>query len=450
MKSFCIRSMPGVLLGVSALFLAACGGGGGGGGASDPPVQMPPPDPGATGVSGKITAPNGETPIAGVTVYYTGSAQGQSLPVPRVLGMQSQQGCAPPADSNALWACTDQYGYFVLEFDSLDPVPETLPIHFIKGKWSGQANVGALGEYAGVMPFSSDPDAGAPRIAVITGSFDQIENVLVRLGMTVNPAQGQSLTPAATTHGSEHRHHRHHHRALQARMALAGNEFEDCEDWWCLPDDAPEWLGSETFDLYIGSRQYAGEGEDYPDMDELFELVDGQPRLLSYDILYVNCDAPEPEHANWEQDVTQFVNQGGLLYVTDLSSAWVAEPFYAYVGPDYTTFGGVDTGDRVQVVDTVLRNWMRAMPCRNGNACVDGNGRFSLTGYGDDVLEPYDPAVVPLVTEVSGNRVLTLRFPHGDSAGQVFFSTFHTADQSYGGSGRTAEERMLEYLFYAD
>ena len=471
MKSFCIRSMPGVLLGVSALFLAACGGGGGGGGDSDPPVQMPPPDPGATGVSGKITAPNGETPIAGVTVYYTGSAQGQSPPVPRALGMQSQQGCAPPADSNALWACTDQYGYFVLEFDSLDPVPETLPIHFIKGKWSGQANVGALGEYAGVMPFSSDPDAGAPRIAVITGSFDQIENVLVRLGMTSNPAQGQSLTTTAAPAQETARHfHRHDHSAVQPRMGLLEDDpdidFCDPPDnappWWppelpwppppefCLVQPPPEWLGSETFDLYIGSRQYADEGENYPGMEELFELVDGQPRLLNYDILYVNCDAPEPEHANWEQDVTQFVNQGGLLYVTDLSSAWVAEPFYAYVGPDYTTFGGVDTGDRVQVVDTVLRNWMRAMPCRNGNACVDGNGRFSLTGYGDDVLEPYDPAVVPLVTEVSGNRVLTLRFPHGDSAGQVFFSTFHTADQSYGGSGRTAEERMLEYLFYAD
>lgn len=450
MKSFCIRSMPGVLLGLSALLLAACGGGGGGGGASDPPVQMPPPDPGATGVSGKITAPNGETPVAGVTVYYTGSAQGQSLPVPRALGMQSQQGCAPPADSNALWACTDQFGYFVLEFGSLDPVPETLPIHFIKGKWSGQANVGALGEYAGVMPFSSDPDAGAPRIAVITGSFDQIENVLVRLGMTVNPAQGQSLTPAETTHGSEHRHHRHHHRALQPRMALAGDEFEDCEDWWCLPDDAPEWLGSETFDLYIGSRQYGGEGENYPDMEALFELDGGLPHLMSYDILYVNCDAPVPGHDDWDLDVTQFVNQGGLLYVTDLSSAWVTWPFASYVGVDSTAYDGVDTGERVQVVDTVLRNWMRARPCGNGNACVDSNGRFSLTGFGDNVLEPHDAEVVPLVTQVNGNKVLTLRFPHGGGAGQVFFSTFHTADESYGGSGRTAEERMLEYLFYAD
>ena len=212
----------------------------------------------------------------------------------------------------------------------------------------------------------------------------------------------------------------------------------------------PDWLGSETFDLYIGSRQYGGLGEDYPDFEALFTpTAGGQLPLMDYDILYVNCDAPPPyDVLNWENTLAQFVSQGGLLYVTDLSSEWVTQPFYSYVSQNFMV-DGVD-GDRVQVTDSALRDWLRALPCGNGNACVDSNGRFWLTGYGDDVLTPDDPAVTPLVTDLSGDRVLTLRFPHGDNAGQVFFSTFHTADGFYGSSGRTAEERMLEYLFYAD
>ncbi|WP_111657211.1 hypothetical protein [Isoalcanivorax indicus] len=461
-----------VLLALSALALAACGGGGGGGGgASDPPVQMPPPDPGATGVSGKITAPNGQTPVAGVTVYHADAGQGLGLLAGRSLGLQSsQQGCAPPADSNALWACTDQYGYFVLEFGGLDPLPDALELNFAKGKWSGQASIDTLGDYAGVLPFSSDPQAGAPRIAVITGTFDQIENVLVRLGMTVNPAQGQMLA-SVTEPTHDHRHHGPAHGAAQPRMVSMGDEEPDYCDpsedppWWWPPDmswppppewcddyvhEPPQWLGSETFDLYIGSRRYGGGGEDYPDMDELFEMDGGQLRLMNYDILYVNCDAPVPEDTNWNVSIQEFVGQGGLLYVTDLSSEWVTESFYGYVAPDDMSEGGVDTGARVQVANTALRNWMRTMACRNGNACVDSNGRFTLTGYGDDVLAPHNADVVPLVTDRGGSRVLTLRFPHGDDSGQVFFSTFHTADEFFGATGRTAEERMLEYLFYAD
>lgn len=450
MKNITVSTLPGLL----ALLLTACGGGGGGGGGSSangPPDQGVPPEPGATGLSGQITAPNGETPVPGVTVYYTGTGSGLSLPAPR----STQAGCAAPPAGSEIWSCTDRHGFFALEFGELDPLPDTLPLAFSKGKWSGEASVDSLGEYIGALPFPADVDAGAPRIAVITGVYDQIEEVLVNLGMTSNPGTGSASIPRSMPAGEQHPHQpprQHTHRTDgQPRIAMAMTEdYDICE----VPGlcDEPDWLGSETFDLYIGSRPYGGIGEDYPDMEALFTPGPGGLPLMEYDILYVNCDAPPPAYSDWENALTTFVSQGGLLYVTDLSSEWVTEAFYSYASLDQGA-GGVDWGDRVQVTDGALRSWLRTMPCGNGNACVDSNGRFLLTGYGDDVLTPTDAAVTPLVTAQNGNRVLTLRFPHGENAGQVFFSTFHTADGlpggGMGGMG-TAEERMLEYLFYAD
>ncbi|MCH8543078.1 MAG: hypothetical protein LAT61_05880 [Alcanivorax sp.] len=450
MKSMTISTLPGLL----ALLLAACGGGGSSGGsATDRPEQAVPPEPGATGLSGQITAPNGETPIPGVTVYYTGSGSGLSMPTMR----SAQTGCAAPPAGSEPWGCTDEHGFFVLEFGAVDPLPGTLPLAFSKGKWSGQASTDALGSYIGALPFPADANAGAPRIAVITGIYDQIEEVLIHLGMTSNPGTGSTALarsmPAdrhsSSQHAHQHSHQHTHHTDGQPRTAMAMTEGYDICD---LPGvcQEPDWLGSETFDLYIGSRPYGGIGEDYPDMEALFTPgAGGLLPLMEYDILYVNCDAPEPDYADWQNALTEFVRQGGLLYVTDLSSKWVSQSFYGYVDPDEGA-GSVDWGDRVQVTDSALRGWLRTMPCGNGNACVDSNGRFLLTGYGDDVLAPTDPAVTPLVTDLGGSRVLTLRFPHGENAGQVFFSTFHTADGMPGSGMGTAEERMLEYLFYAD
>ena len=449
MKNITVNALSGLL----ALLLTACGGGGGGGGGSgvnDPPDQGVPPEPGATGLSGQVTAPNGETPVPGVTVYYTGTGIGLSLPAMR----STQAGCAAPPAGSEIWGCTDRHGFFALEFGELDPLPDTLPLAFSKGKWSGEASADTLGEYIGALSFPADVDAGAPRIAVITGIYDQIEEVLVQLGMTSQAGTGSTAQSRSTPVGEHHAHkppHQHTHRTNgQPRIAMPMTEDYDICDLPGLCDE-PDWLGSETFDLYIGSRPYEGIGEGYPDMEALFTPgPGGLLPLMEYDILYVNCETSPPDYADWQNALEAFVSQGGLLYVTDLSSEWVIGAFQSYVSLDGGA-EGVDWGDRVQVTDNALRSWLRAMPCGNGNACVDSSGRFLLTGYGDDVLIPTDQDLItPLVTDQNDNRVLTLRFPHGENAGQVFFSTFHTSDGLPGGGVGTAEERMLEYLFYAD
>src|SRR5690606_4044638 len=125
-------------------------------------------------------------------------------------------------------------------------------------------STGALGAVA----FKTDVAAGAARIAVVTGDFDNIEYLLARMGL------GEVQEEWLAARSAEHRHaHGHAHTEHAPRSAALA------------PRSLPLELGTETFDLYDGNGSLPSS---YPEVAALFSTVNGRARLYDYDIIYVN------------------------------------------------------------------------------------------------------------------------------------------------------------------
>ncbi len=436
--------------------LTACGGGGGSGGGNSAPAE-----PYTGTLTGTLVAPNGSTPIAGATLHISENDARIAIDARAAVA----QDCPAP-DNASEWTCSGADGQFSFEVTDLPPGSV---LHARKGAWSlthtlalNGSNPGQLGPVA----FDNDTAAGAARIAVVTGDYDRIEDLLAKMGMGEIGSSGLAARSAAVlTHG-----HRHVHSPVTRSSLLAAPaSLEDCqaiedptELCDCLQQELGEdfpcdlsggdglELGTETFDLYDGNGVLPAS---YPDVTELFASQDGQPRLFGYDIVYVNCGADLPDNVNWQTILQQFVAEGGVLYATDWASEWV-EAFHGDVAPALTSGDTLETLNAT-VVDVALADWLANVTCAGGD-CINGTA-VTLAGFlsGWHLLKPLDEtSVTPLVrADVAAygfpgetSALMTYQFSHGD--GQVIYSSYHTEPLSHA-DGYLPQERILEYLFFS-
>jgi hypothetical protein len=262
-----------------------------------------------------------------------------------------------------------------------------------------------------------------PRIAVSTGFYDAMENVLAKLGLASLDSFG-----------------------------------------WLVP-------GSEQFDLFEG----AGEGID--PTRELATLLRDPVRLATYDVLLINCGSdPEDTFFGGESiiedaavlaNLRAFVEGGGRLYVTDEAYDYVEHAFPRFLafeedGTLHTTPEPEDEAEigldmesvAATVHDEALREWLESLGHLSG-------GTVRITGMlgGWTVIENVDPELT--TTWVSGpvewetrdtfevmtdTRPLTVTFDLG--CGRVLYTSYHTDDSFFGvgGPALTAQELMLAYL----
>lgn len=468
------------LLSAGFLILAGCGGGSSGGGQSGPPGNG---EPFEGRLTGTLTGPNGTSPVPGATVYIPddGAAplgfQARSQSV-----MASATECAEPPVTTLAWSCTDDAGRFGFDIDL--PVGSEVEIRAFRGAWSLTKNVVLGTADAGVFAFPADPSEGAARIAVVTGAFDRIENVLAKMGMAewedwdgtwplmvssgTTPQEHRRLSPRAPTMNFQG------YRRGDAAIARPGSTVTaaNLNFGGFVP-------GTETFDLYDGLDDWAGWDDewgdqpdfdprdlsDYPSVEDLFRAASGQARarIFDYDIVYINCGADEPfEVTEWQDILESYVREGGILYVTDLSSPFVTEPFSDYV---YLAGDGDDIDQlTARVQDQDLRTYLAGATCEGGSACITAGGDVTLYDFGGgwELLAPVEGMlgshVQNLVTaDVSaymtyygnsgnGSDGLTLSFSHG--TGRVVFSSYHVAGMFGGSQSFTAQERILERLFW--
>ena len=409
-----------------ALLLAACGGGGGGGTSGPPPVAF-------TGeISGQLVAPNGVTPIPGATLYI--ESPGASA---RVLPRGADNGACPAPQTQSEWTCSGTTGEF--SFDVTD-LPPGSTLHAEKGAWTLRHPLRFTAQSTGALDavaFKTDTAAGAARIAVVTGDYDNIEYLLAKMGLgevEESGALAAGITESHTPHGHAHSHvHTHAPRGAQ----IAARSL-------------PLKLGTEKFDLYDGNGSLPPQ---YPGVDALFSTANGQVRLYEYDIIYINCGADEPTTGNWRDLLSDYVSQGGTLYVTDQSSVWL-EGFTDYLQPalDWGEGVGALTG---RVVNAAMATWLAGVTCAGG-ACITGE-QIQIEGMlsGWHLAQPLPGAVTPLVrANVSEagfpgvtDAILTLSFRHGQ--GQVVYSSYHVSHDAPE-EGYLPQERVLEYLFFSE
>ena len=398
----------------TTLIVAACSGGGGSDGATG-------------GIRGVVFAPNGIDPIAQAVVYIPSSSTGAL----KEINAAAASTCELPGVPVATKTCSGADGAFVL-----DGVPAGAGVTVViaKGLFKKEIKVNvtagaptALAVTDTTLPVATGPGAQAPRIAVVTGLFDRMEDVLAKLGLGTVDDFG-ALVP-----------------------------------------------GTEKFMLIDGTLSL--DDATYPNFDMLLTSPD---ELKKFDLIMINCGTSY-EGLLSDPDVVarlrQYVSDGGRLYVTDWSYDFIEQPFPEYIdffgsdqvaetSPENLDEAQVGSSDITSVADilvSTLQSWLgstvqcgSASVSSNTASCLDTNGKVHIEDFLDGwaMMETAHPAQTSALTvwtrgpvnwsSGAGTKPLTMTFPSG--AGKVLYSSYHTAGASH--PYMLPQERILQYLIF--
>jgi len=438
------------------LCLAACGpsvsdysanvdgGGSGDGGANTPdaysgPVGVIAGTVWAPGNAPGMVAAGHEFPIYGALVWLSIS---KPAPVP------DQVYCDECVNAPSNAVLSDHKGVFQLQ----DLVPGTYWLIIQKGQFrlDQQVTVTAgqtlqLQATATTLPSTRDPAAGKfiPRIALASGQYDDMQDIMGKLGIGAVDASGRFVASSA-----------------------AG-----------------------IFDVYSN-----GGAIDNAAMGSLSSLVGDLDKMRNYHIIFIPCSGDQNTSALWNTQVLanirHYVKEGGKLYVTDWSGEWsdnvfpeqielrddpfgdrIDTPANAYNAASDTwntsMFGNADdlddyTSDNAEAVDDDLNQWLheqRGPLATGGQGLFDANN-FVVTGAWDHITAlnsvqvgtdekgfPVhdDPKAFVIGDDGTGGgkKPLTVIYePVG--CGRVMYSTYHTTDDTH--PGLVPQERILVYL----
>ena len=422
-----MNSLNASLASLALLFgLAACGG-------SDTPAPAPaptpapaPPPPGGGSLStatitGKLLAPDGTTPLANALVYVEGSAISRGSNRPASLGVPAADVCGTPPTAGWSYTCSAADGTFTWD----GKIPAAAKLVAVKGAFrieqtlSASSGTVALGD----LPVPTTGGTSA-RMAVVTGSFDRVQDILAKLGFGTVGAGGQ-LT-----------------------------------------------LGTEKFDLYDGNGSLPAT---YKQAEALFQDADGngKPDIFNYAIVFLNCGTDESAASDPTrlQILRDYVNQGGRLYVSDLAYDFVEQAFPAYIdyqGSDGTSaasaegLGEAELGDSDitsdATLDPTLKSWLGGLTCGSAAPCLNANGTAKIEGFlaGWAVMVgPHASAPSSVRVWVSGpvtfsgqttpvSRPLTVAFSVG--SGKVTYTSYH--NEPFGATGFVPTERIMQFLVF--
>jgi hypothetical protein len=247
-------------------------------------------------------------------------------------------------------------------------------------------------------------------------------------------------------------------------------------------------LGIEqgAFDIYSGSMDIFGGGGAPGTQGNLDTLLLDLAKMKTYNIIFINCSNNDYEaaltNAAVKNNIRDYVQSGGRLYITDWSYDYIEQvPEFASIidfGPGVDSNpgqpeprdqgamgeGGIETD--ATVLQDGLRRWLEAVEAVTGDAVIDDQGRVHITHFlAGWVMQSQVPAAdnvkVWLEGPVTGGTYtnetlpLTTTFDYAD-CGRVLYSSYHTegggntlsqAFPTYCASGElTPQERVLEYL----
>lgn len=411
-----------------SLAITACGGGG-----SDKKTETP--TSGNITVSGTIVIPDGETPVSNATVYI---ASDQSSVPNRIQKPAVGVDCPEPDVSYIFATCTDENGEFTLE----GLAPANYEVTVEKGAFSANFALNAENEENNAtitldssVALGGSLDAGAANIAVVTGLFDSMEDVLAKTGLGSVNSIGKLI------------------------------------------------LGSESFDLYDGDDSLES---DYPDFSELFEIdsFTGNPRIYNYDIVFINCGASEyafgdstyavdPEDSDVQSIIFDYVSSGGRLYATDWAYDYIEQTF-----PEYIDFFGSESitdpfepefaneaqegisidSENATVLDDNLRNYLSNVACDDSDTCLNSDGTLHVEGFlgawavmegahsNNAAVTFYTEGPAPTYLDDAEDTVRPLMVSIDIGEGKVFFSSYHT--ENLFSTGLLPQERALQFLVF--
>lgn len=419
---------------------------------------------GATAVTGTCLAANGTDPIAGATIFIPGTAvasltSGKSIVNATCSG--ETVSCDDPPETSCASVCSCADGSYTLDVTTC--ADDSTSIRYCKGSFCGSATLDCAADSASCTAnITGSTTAGSTaRIAVVAGSYDEIENVLAKLGFG-DVDEGGQLVP-----------------------------------------------GTESFTLYD-----SGSG---PDSSELFASLEA---MQEYDIIFINCGATEDPvaalalkatvdqygkeaaHALYHQKgfkavsadlasrIRDYVEAGGVLYVTDLAYDYVEQSVPEFMdfedgGDDDATTaeteGAAEEGTAGIVSDATVNNatmadWLDGITSNTidsaespGDSCdTTENGSTSslLDGTDDGVrigdflsgwgvmrqvyagdTDTFVWIEGPVDFTGAADEVRPLTASRAVGEGCILYSSYHTS-HSCPTTGFWPQERVLQYLIF--
>lgn len=397
-----------------------------------------------TVIKGVLMSPDGDTPISGATIFVPEDASGYTDATGLERETLSTDECQSPQVPYVGYTCSQSDGSFELLIPKTNA--NTVLVVFQSGAFNFTQEVSLTGSSTdfGVVNL----DTGSANIAVVTGYYDRMQDILAKLGFgTVN---------------------------------------SDTDNPW---NNGQLVLGTETFDLYDGDGSL--DPTSYPALNELFEDNDGDGAidLHNYDIVFINCGASETPvegrpsgpapthdashrhsmgHTTFSQGMTtelqNFVEQGGILYCTDWAYDYVEQSFPAMIdfnGSDGTPADQAEDPNAAQIgsggievqgaiLDNPLENWLTGVDCNDNEDCLDADGFVHITSFLGawammDGPHPNANLQTWIEGDVDGSTIpMTVSFNAG--SGKVIYSSYHTVEEA--SPNWRPQERVLQYLVF--
>jgi hypothetical protein len=294
---------------------------------------------------------------------------------------------------------------------SVTHLPEgNLTVKLSKGKFTREISVGLHADY--VLQSTERTLDTFPHIAVVTGDYDKIEDILFNIGIVdpdtgapafdvINPNAGRPAPPSI----------RGEHRGETARSSS-------------VPVNVGFGLGTLLHD---------------PEM------------LASYDIIFFNCGGNEAfaDDTVAMANLKTYIQNGGIVYATDWSFKYLKAMF---PDGDYLTFAtpeksGNSVTANVVLGDEDLSTWLQGQGIVT-EPSIQINGFLGAWQMVDsfNAANVNAWAVADAVTysgNVFPNKPLSFTFAYG--CGGVFYSSFHTHGND---SSEATIEQMMQYFIF--
>jgi hypothetical protein len=374
-------------------------------------------------VTGTVYAPNGTDPLPNVTVYIPTAPPAGFTP-----GVSCPMVGAPPSNASAVGAETDVNGHF-----ELDGVPAgTTQVVIVSGRWRRVLAIPAVNAcqtYAvpasiAVMP-SNQLQGDIPKIAIATGSADQVECVLLKMG-------------------------------------IAQSEFTDP-------------TGSGRINLFGGGAPGTGVTLD-PATPTQASLMGNSSTLNGYDVLMLPCEGSNiAKPATELQNLVSFANSGGRVYSSHFSYSWM------YQNPPFDTvanwLGNSSPGNPTPDPGTAtvnisftggktLAQWLQ-LPVINASTSP-GQMQISTLRQNTAGVNPPTQAWLALNDAAAGNPVMQFVFDtpvaQPNQCGRVLYNEYHVENptgpggnvapgtifpnECTAGTTMTPQEKLLEYMLF--
>jgi hypothetical protein len=389
----------------------------------------------ATTLTGTVVAPNGHDPIPNAFVY-----------VPTTVGTfpptVACELCVNPIDDAAATITTGADGTFILDISNLAPTSQ-VSLTVNKGRFRRATTIPLTACTANVVPPQSTVLPGKagmaddiPKIAVATGSRDQLDVVL-------------------------------------AAMGLDSSVGFDCFEGRINPATSGHTLSKLT--TPCGQRT---------NLSFIEDLLSDETKLETYNLLFLSCVPGKFKSLTAAQQMTitnnlkTWTQKGGRLFVTDNSYDYLAQAFpsdVAFANGSGTVdaanvgVGGPTTAPASyagKINDTTLAAWLALV-----GAVPSGATSLTLTGYLNkwsvvqsvpsttiDVVDATNAQAYSSSTSTTPGPAMTypqsIKFDiadgGGNACGRAIYTSYHTLDSTTTNPTLqlSPQERVLEYLMF--